>query len=114
MSVANGRNEDRLVLYPDRIHMAHSRLSHAMDTTDRFHDYRIEIDGYDYRVHVDGQLRIDGRNAYRGKASDDRTMVLFGAATSSDSGEAVWQQVIIETSAVALQDLVLVLPGADN
>lgn len=114
LAFANGRNEDRLMLYPDRIHMQHSRRDYAMDTTDRFHEYRIEIDGHDYRVHVDGQLRIDGRDAYRGKASGNRTMVLFGAATSFDTGEAVWQRVIIETSAVALQDLVLVLPGADN
>ena len=41
-------------------------------------------------------------------------MVLLGAATSGDTGEAIWQEVVIETSDVALQDLVLVLPASEQ
>ncbi len=110
LAFADGRHEDRLMIYPDRIQMQHSGLRYAMDTTDRFHTYRVEIEGADYRVFVDGRLRIDGRGAYRGKASGGRTMVLLGAATSTHTGEAIWRNVTIETAAAGLQDMVLVLP----
>lgn len=109
---ANGRNEERVKLYTDHIEVKNGRLRHDMITTDAFHEYRVEIQGYDFRIFVDGTLCIDGTNAYRGTASGGRTMVLLGAATSGDTGEAIWQEVVIETSDVALQDLVLVLPGS--
>jgi len=107
---ANGRNEERLQLYSDRIRLASSRLEYAMDTTDAFHDYRVEIDGNDYRILVDGVLRIDGKGRYTGSASGNRTMILLGAASSTETGEAIWERVTVETTNVALQDLVLVLP----
>jgi hypothetical protein len=107
---ANGRNEDRLMLFPDRIRLRDSGLEYPMDTTDGFHDYRVEIDGNDVMVAVDGKRRIEGKGRYTGAASGNRTMILLGAATSSETGEGIWQKVVVETPDVALQDLVLVLP----
>jgi len=113
LAFANGRNEDRLMIYPDRIQMLHSGLRYAMDTTDRFHTYRVEIDGADYLVFVDGRLRIDGRGAYCGRATGRRTMVILGAATSTRTGESVWRHVTIETSSAGLLDMALVLPASN-
>ncbi len=110
IAFADGRNEDRLMLYPDRIELRHCGLRWAMDTTDRFHRYRIEVGHGSVRVFVDGELRIDGRGEYRGRASGNRSMVLLGAATSTDTGEAVFQRVTLETQGAALQDLVIILP----
>jgi hypothetical protein len=107
---ANGRNEERLMLFPDRIRCRNSGLEYAMDTTTAFHDYRVELSGQDVRVFVDGVLRIDGTGTYTAPAAGGRTMVLLGAATSTDMGEALWERVKLETTDVALQDLVLVLP----
>lgn len=112
IAFADGLHEDRLVLLPDRIRLAAAGHEWAMDTTDRFHDYRIEIAGTDCRVLVDGVLRLDATGAFTGAASGKRSLVLFGAATSGDTGEAVWQRVALETDHVSLQDLVLVLPAA--
>jgi len=110
---ANGRNEERLQLFPDRIRLKASGLEYAMDTTTAFHDYRVEIEGNDCRILVDGVLRIDGKGKYTGPASGSRTMILLGAATSNDTGEAIWERATVETTNVALQDLVLVLPDAE-
>jgi hypothetical protein len=107
---ANGRNEERLMLLPDRIRCRNSGLEYTMDTTSAFHDYRVEIAGEDFRVFVDGALRIDGRGKYTAPAAGGRTMVLLGAATSTDTGEAIWECAKLETTDVALQDLVLALP----
>ncbi|NOY80819.1 MAG: family 10 glycosylhydrolase [Kiritimatiellaeota bacterium] len=110
VAFADGRNEDRLMFYPDHIELQHCGLRHAMDTTDGFHDYRVEIGNHDVRVFVDGKLRIDGRGRYNGRASGNRTMVLLGAATSNARGEAIFQRVTLETQGAALRDLVIVLP----
>jgi hypothetical protein len=110
LAFANGRNEERLLLLPDRIRLQASGLEYVMDTTNAFHDYRVEIDGNDCRVFVDGILRIDGQGTYTAPAASGRIMVLLGAATSSETGEAIWEQAVVETSGVAIRDLVLALP----
>lgn len=111
---ANGRNEERLVLLPDRIRLQSSGLEHLMDTTAAFHDYRVEIEGNDCRIFVDGVLRIDGAGTYTAPAAGNRTMILFGAATSPETGEAIWERVVVETGGIALQDLVLAFPDDGN
>ena len=113
LAFANGRNEERLVLLPGRIRLQSCGLEHAMDTTDACHDYRVEIEGNGCRVLVDGVLRIDAKGRYTAPASGGRKMVLFGTATSSETGEAVWERVVVETAGVALRDLVLALPGSE-
>ena len=111
IAFADGRNEERLMFFPDRIQLRRCGLRNDFNTTDRFHEYRIEIGNHDVRVFVDGALRIDGRGKFRGRASGNRTMVLFGAATSTDVGEAVFQRIVLDTRGAALRDLVIVLPG---
>ncbi len=111
LAFADGRHEGRLVFQPDHIAMLHSGLRYDMDTTDKFHTYRVEVCGTDYKVFVDGALRIDGRGAFTGEAAGGRKMVLLGAATSSLTGESVWKEVRIEARAVGLRDMALVLPG---
>ncbi len=114
VAFADGRHEDRLVLLPDRIRLEAAGREWAMDTTDRFHDYRIELAGTDCRILVDGVLRIDAAGDFTGAAAGSRSLVLCGAATSVETGEAIWQRVVLETDGVLLRDLVLVLPDADR
>jgi len=110
IAFADGRNEERLMFFPDRIQLQRCGLRHAVDTTDGFHDYRVEIGNHDVRVFVDGKLCIEGRGRYNGRASGNRTMVLLGAAASTAKGEAVFQRVTLETQGAALRDLVIVFP----
>ncbi|MBI5701153.1 hypothetical protein HZC34_04810 [Candidatus Saganbacteria bacterium] len=44
----------------DKISEFISKLEYKMDTTDDFHVYRIAAKGNDFKVYIDGTLRIDG------------------------------------------------------
>ena len=90
----DGEAGDRLRCYPDRVQIHHSAGKNVfrMDTTDAFHAYRIEIDGKDIVVYVDGVKRIDAKGAY-GLGRAYRNEVCFGAASSGEVGEAVWKSV---------------------
>jgi hypothetical protein len=62
------------IAYPDQV-------AYAMDTTDRFHTYRIEGKGLRVRVLVDGVVRIDHVLTTTGGGSD--LLSFFGAASLS-------------------------------
>ncbi|MBG86733.1 MAG: hypothetical protein CMO80_07520 [Verrucomicrobiales bacterium] len=95
---SNGRSADRLRLEPGLIRLYHnSSLRSAMDTTDRFHEYRIEMKGEDLRVFVDGKLRIDATGRFKPQPRY-RNEIAFGSANSSDLGEAWWQSVKVRAA----------------
>ena len=105
-----------LVFYPDRVEARNSRLSHAMDTTDAFHTYRISIEEDDFTVCVDGEPAIDGAGKLTRPAYNGRSGIAFGAANSPSLGEAYWESVRIYNRARSLNDLVLSIQfkGADE
>ena len=104
----NGESGERLGLWPDRIEFFHHKnLKHAMDTTDDYHLYRVEIDGLDLKVFVDGELAIDGSEVLKPRAGYARNEVSFGAANSPMMGEAYWRVVRAQSTGAVCQDLVL-------
>lgn len=105
--VADGVAEEEVRLYPDRIELGRAGLSHEMDTTDAFRVYRVEIEGGDIRVYVDGALALDAPGRFVSPAHSGRNMAMFGASTSPTLGEALWQSVRLRTGTVPLHDLVL-------
>ncbi|NLX98945.1 MAG: hypothetical protein GXY83_22600 [Rhodopirellula sp.] len=105
--VANGVAEQEVRLYPDQITTRHAGLTYAMDTTDAFHTYRIEIQAQDIRVFVDGVLRLDGVGKFTHPASSARNAVLFGAASSNETGEASWRAIRLRSGSHLLNDVVL-------
>jgi hypothetical protein len=106
--VTNGTSGERLGLWPDRIELYHhGNLQYKMDTTDDFHLYRIQLDGPDLKVYVDGQLRIDAPGALGPRSGYSRNEVAFGAANSGMLGEATWDDVRAKASGMACQDLVV-------
>lgn len=105
---SNGVSGERLGLWPDRIELFHNKkFAYAMDTTDDFHLYRLEIDGLNLKVLVDGQLRIDAPGVLKPRAGYTRNDVSFGAANSPMTGEAYWKALRAQSTGLVCRDLVL-------
>jgi hypothetical protein len=106
--VSNGISGERLGLWPDRIELFHhSALRYEMNTTDDFHTYRLELNGQDLKVFVDGELRIDATAALPPRSSYSRNDVSFGAANSPMFGEAYWDDVRVRAGGLICSDLVV-------
>jgi len=105
--VENGVSGEEFTFYPDQVKVRYSPLSYAMDTTDDFHTYRIEFGGQDFRVYIDGELRIDGKGRFTREAWNGRSGIMFGASNSPGMGEGLWQSVKVRNRAATLLDLVL-------
>jgi hypothetical protein len=106
--VTNGVSGERLGLWPDRIELFHHRnLQYKMDTTGDFHLYRMELEGRDLRVYVDGELRIDAPGTLTPRSGYSRNEVAFGAANSGMLGEAYWDDVKARATGLACYDLVV-------
>ncbi len=108
MIIANGAGEDMVHLYPDRITLRHGDIEHEMDTTDAFHDYRVEIQGEDIRVYVDDELALDGSGTFTTPAHSGRNVLSFGASSSGTTGAALWERVRVRSGgASTLYDMLL-------
>ncbi|MGC9319064.1 MAG: hypothetical protein ACP5KN_13610 [Armatimonadota bacterium] len=105
--VANGVAEEEIRLFPDRVTATHADQSHAMDTTDAFHLYRVELEGSDIRVLVDGELVIDAPAAFTHPAAGDRNTISIGAGSSGETGAALWRVVRFRPVPASVFDLVL-------
>ena len=103
--VADGVNEDALTLYPDRVKLNHAELAHAMDTTDRYHTYRIRIDGSNITVWADGRPVIDGKGKFVKPAHHGRRVVIFGSISSASTGEGYWKDVKLRVELPPVQTL---------
>lgn len=93
LGFSDGKHEDILTLYTDKIELHHAKLTHAMDTTVDFHVYRVEIKSNDVSVAVDGVKVIDGAGAFTNPAHAGRNRVSYGAGSSAAMGEAFWDWV---------------------
>lgn len=107
--IANGVAEEELHIYPDRIVLLRANLSHAMDAASDFHDYRVEIEGSNIRVFVDGELVMDAPGKFTNPAANGRNSISFGASTSGTMGEALWKRIRFRTGTTSVHDLVLVV-----
>lgn len=104
--IGNGAAQERLGLAPDHIFLWFDRdIRYDMDTTDDFHTYRIETQGEDLRVYVDGELRLEAPGRFAGRPGFRQ--LAFGAANSTDLGEAWWRQVRARLTSLSCRDLVL-------
>ncbi len=103
----NGVAQERLGLYPDHIELYfNTDIRYDMDTTDDFHTYRIETEGEDLKVYVDGELRLDAPGVYNRGGNGTRQLA-FGAANSSAVGEALWQSVRARLASQSCRDLLV-------
>jgi hypothetical protein len=107
MRVSNGRSVEILSLEPDKVSLHFAGLSTSMDTTDRFHTYRLALRENDIRLYVDGDLVIDGAGRFTTSATDrahwlafsygkqdwNARSFVFGSASGPGTGEALWRQI---------------------
>lgn len=105
--VENGVSGVEVQFFTDRVEARSLGLRYALDAAGTFHTYRIEVQDRDFRVFVDGELRIDGTGRYTQPAWNGRSGIAFGGANSPSLGEALWRSVRLRGSAVAVLDLAL-------
>jgi hypothetical protein len=104
----NGTTGQRLRFFPDRVEFYHNTSAKVvMDTTSEFHLYRLVIRGEDAELSIDGQPKLDGKGCFRAGREGYRSEVAFGAASSSEVGEALWSLVRARSDAAVVSDLVV-------
>lgn len=88
----DGESGDRLRFYPDHVRLHHSPQHRVeLDTTEGFRTYRMEIDGADLTLFIDGEKRLEAPGAFQPRPG--RNDIAFGAANSPETGEAIWKHV---------------------
>ena len=121
--VANGVSVEYVTLGEKSIDLRHAGISCPFDTTSDFHTYTIVLKGRDIRIHVDGELKLDGTGKFTVSALDkshwlpflygsehwNKCSLLFGSASGPGHGEATWEFVRFRsaTKSLSLLDLVV-------
>ena len=106
--LGNGKSQQRVGLWPDRVELwSDTKQRYAMDTTDRFHDYKVVTNGTDIQVWIDGELRIDGKGKFAVSNTPAQNTLAFGAANSPQVGEAWWAMVRGRAAGQIVRDLAL-------
>lgn len=93
LAVSDGLHEEGVTFFPDRIRLAWSGASAPFDAGDGLHTYRVTTRGTDIQVWADDRLLIDGRGKFTHPAHAKRNQLGFGCASSTATGEAIWQWV---------------------
>lgn len=91
LMAADSANETSLTFYPDRVEFGNGGCSHAMNTTDAFHTYRLELCGTRVRLSVDGRQVVDEAAGLTKPAHNGRNCVGFGSLSSAATSEALWK-----------------------
>lgn len=110
---SDGIHEDILTLYEDRIALTHAGVSHALDTTAAFREYRVDIRGTDVSVSVNGERVLHAAGGFTGPAHAARNRVSFGSGSSGSQGDSLWQWVAWTDGLPAVRAKHPVLPGAE-
>ncbi|MCX6909083.1 MAG: exo-alpha-sialidase [Verrucomicrobia bacterium] len=91
LMIADGANETSLTFYPDHVEFGQGSRSHAMNTADEFHTYRLELRGTRVTLSVDGRQVVDEAAGLTKPAHNGRNHVGFGSCSSAATGEALWK-----------------------
>ena len=105
----NGVHYEEIQFFTDRIRARFCGLEYRLDAGTTFHTYRYVSQGTDFRVYVDGVLRIDGTAKLAQPVHARRRGVGFGAANSPSVGEALWESVKVRIPTKSLRDVVLAI-----
>jgi BNR repeat-like domain len=100
LQVSDGRHQEGLVLFPAQATNFTDRFI-PMDTTNRFHTYRLIIRGTDMQMFVDGERKVVGQGAFWKPAESKEPFVLFGSTAKAATGSAVWKSVRLGTRKAA-------------
>lgn len=92
VQVSDGRRQEGLVLLPAQAASFTDRFI-PMDTTNRFHTYRLVIRGADMSIWVDGEKKADGQGAFWKPADSPEAFICFGSSAKTAAGDALWSSV---------------------
>jgi hypothetical protein len=90
--ISDGKHQEGLVLFTNQATNYTDRFI-PMDTTNRFHTYRLVIRGTDMGIWVDGQRKVEGQGAFWKPAETTEAFVQFGSTSKTATGSAIWQAV---------------------
>ncbi len=114
LGFSDGVHEDILTLYEDRIELYRAGRKHAIDTTDAFHEYQVDIRGTDVLVSVDGKQVITGKGVFTYPAYHGRNRFSFGSGASASQGESLWRSVGWTNGLEAARCKSPVIAGVEN
>ena len=92
VQVSDGRHQEGLVLFPAQATSFTDRFI-PIDTSNRFHTYRLVIRDTDMSMWVDGVQKVAGQNAFWKPADSPEPFIQFGSSAKAATGEAVWSSV---------------------
>ncbi len=90
--VSDGRHQEGLVLFPSQAASFTDRFI-PMDTTNRFHTYRLVIHGRDMSISVDGVPHVQGQGAFWKPAESPQPFIQFGSNAKVATGDAHWASI---------------------
>ncbi|MDZ4402855.1 sialidase family protein [Prosthecobacter sp.] len=90
--VSDGKHQEGLVLFANQA-ASHTDRFIPMDTTNRFHTYRLVIRGTDMGMWVDGERKVEGQGAFWKLAESPEAFIQFGSSAKTATGSAIWQSV---------------------
>ncbi len=90
--VSDGKHQEGLVLFANQA-ASHTDRFIPMDTTNRFHTYRLVIRGTDMSMWLDGERKVEGQGAFWKPAASPEAFIQFGSSAKTATGEAIWQSV---------------------
>lgn len=90
--VSDGVHQEGLVLFPSEA-ASHTDRFIPMDTTNRFHTYRLVIREKDMSIWVDGNRKVEGQGAFWKPADSPAASLQFGSSAKTATGEAIWSSV---------------------
>jgi len=99
--VSDGVHEEGVTFFPHEVALAAAGLRATFAAGEGFHTYRVAIRATDIQVWADDKLLIDGRGRFVAPAHGLRNQVGFGCASSTATGEAIWQWVRFQGPAEA-------------
>ena len=92
VQVSDGSHQEGLVLFPAQATSFTDRFI-PMDTTNRFHTYRLVIRGTDMSMWVDGVRKVEGQGAFWKPADSPEPFIQFGSSAKTATGDALWSSV---------------------
>lgn len=111
--VSDGRHQEGLVLFATQA-ASHTDRFIPMDTTSRFHTYRLVIHGNDMSMWVDGEKKVEGQGAFWKPADSPEPFIQFGSTAKTATGNALWLSVklgVRKTAATPPRDPVKLTVG---
>ena len=109
--VADGVHEEGVTFFPDKIELAGAKLSVPFDAASALHTYRIQIRSTDIKIWENGKLLLDGTGKFTAVAHHGRNEIGFGCASSTATGEAIWQFVRFQGGNIEAPQAKLSIPN---